>query len=135
MTTRANELRLVLTVRDFERAAAFYRALLGGGEVLAWQSEEGRIVILEAGRATIELVDEAQAARIDGVEVGRRVSGDVRLALGVADSGEAARRAEDAGGTLTNPPVLTPWGSLNARVIAPDGLQVTLFSDAPDGPA
>jgi lactoylglutathione lyase len=122
------ELRVVLTVDDFDAAAAFYRDALGLDELGPWEAEDGRIVILEAGRATIELVDEGQAAAIDAIEVGRRVSGPVRLALEVDDSDGAAEALTKAGGELLGSPVETPWRDRNVRVRAPDGMQLTLFT-------
>jgi uncharacterized glyoxalase superfamily protein PhnB len=56
------------------------------------------------------------------------VSGTVRLAFGVADSAGMARRLAAAGAEEVAPPVDTPWGDRNARVRAPDGMQLTLFS-------
>ena len=122
------ELRLVMTVSDYERTKTFFQQLFGTDAVQAWESPEGRIIILEAGRATLEIVDEAHAAMVDDVEVGRRVSDGLRLALRFPDSAEAATRAQQVGGVLTNPPVQTPWNSRNARVLSPDGLQLTLFT-------
>jgi lactoylglutathione lyase len=122
------ELRVVLTVDDFDAAVAFYRDALGLDELGPWEAEDGRIVILEAGRATIELVDEGQAAAIDAIEVGRRVSGPVRLALEVDDSDGAAEALTKAGGELLGSPVETPWRDRNVRVRAPDGMQLTLFT-------
>jgi len=49
----------------------------------AWEDQEGRVAILAAGRATLELVDEGQAEAIDRLEVGRRVAGPVRVAFQV----------------------------------------------------
>ena len=126
------ELRLVLTVPDFEAAVAFYRDALGLEEVDAWEAESGHIAILGAGRATIELVDADQAAAIDGIEVGRRVAGPVRLALEVADSAGTAERLAEAGGLLVAGPVETPWRDRNVRVQAPDGMQLTLFTPLGD---
>jgi methylmalonyl-CoA/ethylmalonyl-CoA epimerase len=74
------ELRFALTVDDFDAALAFYRDALGLPQVADWSSRDGRVVVLEAGRATIELLDEPQAALVDDIEVGRRVAGRVRLA-------------------------------------------------------
>ena len=122
------ELRVALTVADFDGAIAFYRDALGLEQVADWSSEDGRVVVLEAGRATLELMDEPQAALVDSIEAGRRVSGTVRLALEVADSEEAARRLVGAGGEQVASPVMTPWGDRNARVQAPDGMQLTLFT-------
>jgi uncharacterized glyoxalase superfamily protein PhnB len=85
-------------------------------------------VVLEAGRATLELFDSAQAESVDAIEAGRRVSGTVRFALQVEDSGDMAERLVAAGAARVAPPVTTPWGDRNARVRAPDGMQLTLFT-------
>jgi methylmalonyl-CoA/ethylmalonyl-CoA epimerase len=129
------ELRIALTVDDFDRALAFYRDGLGLEQLEDWSSASGRVVLLDAGRATLELFDQAQAASVDEIEVGRRVSGTVRLALRVPDSGATADRLVDAGATPVADPVDTPWGDRNARVQAPDGMQLTLFSRGEAGPA
>jgi methylmalonyl-CoA/ethylmalonyl-CoA epimerase len=122
------ELRVALTVADFEQAVAFYGGALGLVQMADWSSDEGRVVVFEAGRATLELLDERQAALVDSIEAGARVSGPVRLALQVRDSAEAARRLVAAGAASVAPPVTTPWGDRNARVRAPDGTQLTLFT-------
>jgi lactoylglutathione lyase len=123
------ELRLVLTVEDFEGALAFYRDTLGLPEQWAWQSEgDARVAILDAGRATLELVNEAQAAEIDRIEVGSRVAGPVRIAFEVPDSEATARRLAEAGAEQLAEPVTTPWRHRNVRVRAPDGTQLTLFT-------
>lgn len=124
------ELRLVLTVDDFDQALDFYRNALGLPEREAWQAEgeDARIAILDAGRATLELVNEAQAAAIDRVEVGPRVAGPVRVAFEVADSEATAARLVQAGAEQLAEPVTTPWNDRNVRLRAPDGLQLTLFS-------
>jgi catechol 2,3-dioxygenase-like lactoylglutathione lyase family enzyme len=126
--TRVTELRVALTVADFDGALAFYRDALGLEQVADWGGEDGRVILLSAGRATLELFDEAQAAKVDQIEAGRRVSGTVRLALEVSDSEATARQLVAAGAEAVAPPVVTPWGDLNARVQAPDGMQLTLFA-------
>jgi len=122
------ELRIALTVQDFDQALAFYRDALGLEQIADWSSEAGRVVALDAGRATLELFDDAQAETVDAVEAGRRVSGTVRLAAKVTDSEDMARRLVAAGAAQVAPPVMTPWGDRNARVRAPDGMQLTLFT-------
>jgi catechol 2,3-dioxygenase-like lactoylglutathione lyase family enzyme len=122
------ELRIALTVQDFDQALAFYRDALGLEQIADWSSEAGRVVALDAGRATLELFDDAQAETVDAVEAGRRVSGTVRLAAKVTDSEHMARRLVAAGAAQIAPPVRTPWGDRNARVRAPDGMQLTLFT-------
>jgi len=122
------EFRITLTVDDFDAAVGLYRDGLGLPQVADWSSEQGRVLLLDAGRATLELFDEAQAAMVDDLEAGQRVSGKVRFAIKVADAGAAAANLVEAGATPVADPVLTPWGDRNARVAAPDGMQLTLFT-------
>ena len=122
------EFRVVLTVPDFDQAVSFYREALGLEQLADWSDDDGRVILLSAGRATLELFDQAQAEKVDSIEAGRRVSGAVRLALEVADSAETARRLVAAGAEEVAPPVVAPWGDRNARVQAPDGMQLTLFT-------
>ncbi|MET0134010.1 MAG: VOC family protein [Kibdelosporangium sp.] len=123
------ELRLVVTVDDYEESLRFYRDVLGLRERAAFVSEGGHVTILEAGVATLEITDRPHAEYIDQVEVGRRVGGHVRVAFQVADS--AARTAElaAAGAEVLAEPVRTPWNSLNSRLAGPGGLQLTLFTE------
>jgi methylmalonyl-CoA/ethylmalonyl-CoA epimerase len=123
-----HEFRITLTVDDFDAAVRLYRDALGLPEVADWSSDRGRVLLLDAGRATLELFDEAQAAMVDDLEVGRRVSGKVRFALQVPDADAAAASLVEAGATSVAAAVDTPWGDRNARVAAPDGMQLTLFS-------
>ena len=123
------ELRLVVTAEDYDEALAFYRDVLGLPELEAFTVEGGRVSILDAGRATLELTDPTHAAYIDEVEVGRRVAGHIRVAFGVDDSAAAADELVAAGADLIAPPTRTPWRSLNARLEGPAGLQLTLFTD------
>jgi catechol 2,3-dioxygenase-like lactoylglutathione lyase family enzyme len=122
------ELRLVLTVPDFDAALQLYRDALGLDLEAVWESEGGRVVLLSAGRGTLELVDEAHAAAIDRIEVGRRVAGPVRVAFEVDDSEAVAARLEDAGATIVGGPVTTPWNDRNVRLETPAGTQLTLFT-------
>ena len=126
--TEVTELRVALTVEDFDRAVAFYRDALGLEQIADWSSDTGRVIVLEAGRATLELFDQAQAEAVDAIEAGRRVSGTVRLAVEVVDSFELAERLVEAGAERVAEPVIAPWGDRNARVRAPDGMQLTLFT-------
>jgi catechol 2,3-dioxygenase-like lactoylglutathione lyase family enzyme len=122
------ELRVALTVDDYAEALAFYRDALGMPELAVWEAPEGQVVLLDAGRATLELLDAGQAARVDEVEVGRRVAGHVRLALEVDDSDAVAARLVEAGAEQLAEAVVTPWRDRNVRLQAPDGMQLTLFT-------
>ncbi len=126
------ELRVALTVDDYPEALAFYRDTLGLPVRLAWDETTGSGAILEAGRATLEVISPEQADLIDEVEVGRRVAGPVRLALEVEDSARAAAELVAGGAVELAPATETPWGDLNARVRAPDGMQLTLFTPSGD---
>jgi len=125
------ELRLVVTAPDYEQALRFYRDTLGLREQAAYSSPGGRVTILEAGRATLELADPPHAAFIDEVEVGHRAAGHIRVAFQVSDSAAATAMLAAAGARVIAQPVLTPWHSLNARLEGPADLQLTLFSDPP----
>jgi catechol 2,3-dioxygenase-like lactoylglutathione lyase family enzyme len=120
------EMRVALTVEEWERVVAFYRDGLGLEPGDIW-TDMGKGQIFAAGRATLEIFDPAHAAAVDQLEVGQRVSGQIRFAFEVPDVHAALARALQYGATLVHEPVLTPWNDLNARVQAPDGLQITLF--------
>lgn len=128
-TPTVHQLRLVVTALDFEEALRFYRDALGLPEREVVSSPGGRIAILDAGRATLELTDPSHAAYIDEVEVGRRVAGHVRVAFEVDDSARVTAALAAAGATVIAEPTRTPWNSLNARLDAPAGLQLTLFTE------
>jgi lactoylglutathione lyase len=127
---RVSQLRLAVTATDFLRAQQFYRDVLGMPAIGTFTSPSGgQVVILDAGRATLELADPAYAAYIDEVEVGERVAGPIRVALEVPDTAAATNAARAAGARVLAPPTTTPWNSSNARLEAPAGLQLTLFTE------
>jgi len=128
------ELRLVVTAEDYDKALRFYRDVLGLPERAAFSSPDGRVTILEAGRATLELTDPNHAAFIDEVEVGKRVAGHIRVAFEVDDSTATTARLAEAGAEVVAEPTRTPWNSLNSRLEAPGSLQLTLFTELGDQP-
>jgi L-ascorbate metabolism protein UlaG (beta-lactamase superfamily)/predicted enzyme related to lactoylglutathione lyase len=132
---RVRQLRLVVAAEDFEAAVAFYRDALGLPVELDLAGAGGeRVLILDAGRATLELSNPAQVAMIDDVEVGRRVAPRLRVAFEVDDAAATTDMLVAAGADLVARPTRTPWESLNARLEAPAGLQITVFQEQAPSP-
>ncbi len=124
------QMRLVVEAEDYDQAVRFYRDVLGLPEELAVSGPDGaQVTILDAGRATLELANPAQKRYIDEVEVGRQVAPRLRVAFEVSDAAEGTNRLVEAGAELIAPPTETPWRSLNSRLGAPAGLQLTLFQE------
>ena len=121
------ELRVALTTEAFDRLAGFYREGLGLEPAQVWPDDQGRALVLDLGKATLEVFDEKQAQTIDKMEVGHRISGQVRFALQVPDLKAATARLLAHGATQVHPPVVTPWGDQNVRFQDPDGMQITLY--------
>ncbi|HET7480867.1 MAG TPA: SDR family NAD(P)-dependent oxidoreductase [Rubrobacteraceae bacterium] len=129
---KLRQLRVALTVDDFDRAARVYRDAFGLAVEKEWSRPEGRGIILRAGPASIELVDHSQAAYIDEVEAdeieaGGHVSGPVRLAFEVEAPGSTAEALQEGGAKALGGEVETPWGHLNRRLQTAEGLQITLY--------
>lgn len=124
------QLRLVIEAEDFDAAVAFYRDALGLSEQAAFEGDgDARVIILDAGRATLEIANPAQRRMIDDVEVGRDVDGAPRVAVEVVDTRATVERLAAAGATVLGPPAETPWRSLNARLDGPGGMQLTVFQE------
>ncbi|MCC2316566.1 VOC family protein [Cellulomonas chengniuliangii] len=124
------QLRLVVEAEDYEQAVAFYRDVLGMPQEAAFAGDgEARVTILDAGRATLEIANPAQKRMIDDVEVGRQVAPRLRVAFEVEDTAATTGALVDAGAMQLAPPTETPWRSLNSRLEAPAGLQITIFEE------
>jgi catechol 2,3-dioxygenase-like lactoylglutathione lyase family enzyme len=130
MTVR--QLRLVVEVEDFDQAVRFYRDVLGLREEAAFSNGPGAHgIVLDAGRATLELFDAGQKAAVDDLEVGQQVAPRIRVAFEVDDGPGTTRRLVAAGASEVAPPTVMPWNSVNARLDTPDGLHVTVFEERP----
>ncbi|MCM3658822.1 VOC family protein [Agromyces mediolanus] len=115
---------------DFEATLAFYRDVLGMPVQESYEAEgDARVVILDAGRATLELSNAAQVRFIDRVEAEGKPSAALRVALEVDDSVAATDDAVAGGAELVAEARETPWRSMNARLNGPAGLQLTLFQE------
>lgn len=122
------ETRVVLAVADYPATVSFFESF--GLEIIEEFEESGPGCVMAAGRATVEILSQGHSGWVDEVETGTDQAQSFRLALQVPDTAAATARAVSAGGTVVGAPALTPWGSVNARVGAPNGLQLTLFQPA-----
>lgn len=124
------QLRLVVEAEDFDTAIRFYRDALGLPEQAAFEGDgDARVVIFDAGRATLEIANPAQKRMIDEVEAGGHESARIRVAFEVDDTAGATDALRAGGATVVAEPTVTPWRSLNSRLDAPAGLQLTLFQE------
>ncbi|WP_213813950.1 glyoxalase/bleomycin resistance/extradiol dioxygenase family protein [Glaciihabitans sp. dw_435] len=130
----ASQLRLVVETDDFDAAVRFYRDVLGLHETASYAGDGGaRVAILAVPSATLEIANPAQVRMIDEVEVGepvsRRSTMSVRVAFEVDDATAVTRELVRAGASILASPTRTPWSSLNSRLEAPGGLQLTVFQE------
>ena len=124
------QLRLIVEASDFNEALTFYRDVLGLPQQAAFEGDgDARVAILHAGMATLEISNSAQVRMIDRVEADGRPSARLRIAFEVDDTRTTTGRLVSAGAVLTAAPRETPWRSINSRMDAPGGLEVTLFEE------
>ena len=124
---KVKELRIVLTVDNLDELIRFYRDEMGLETSKEWHESTGAGIILEAGRASLELIDSRHAATIDKLEVGERIAGPVRLAFNIGET------IQNAGNTLVTKGAVklseltcAPWSRVQ-RLQDPAGMQFTLF--------
>ena len=122
------ELRIILTVDNLEEMIEFYRDTMELKTSLSWDTQTGRGIILEAGKASLELIDSRHAEFIDKMEVGSRTSGPVRLAFNVGKDNILAASAKyiSKGATKISEAKQAPWSKV-MRLQDPSGMQLTLF--------
>ena len=72
MTGPVRELRIAVTVEGYEQALAFYRDALGLPVLESWDTEEGSGAVLDAGRATLELLSRQKSELVDREPLDKR---------------------------------------------------------------
>ena len=125
----AQELRMVIAVDDFDKVVRFYRDVVELDVDSEWDRDDGRGVLFDAGKATLEVFDRKQKESNDEFEAGRVIEGDVRMALKVDDVDSTFHTLVVDGAPLMAHPIDAPWGHRLARLTTPHGMQLTLFSD------
>jgi hypothetical protein len=124
---KVKELRIILTVDNLDEVIKFYHDVAGLHTSKEWRDESGNGIILEAGKASLELIDRKDAASIDDIEVGRRIAGPVRLALNIGENIEDASGKFITGGAIALADIKqAPWSKVQ-RLQDPSGMQFTLF--------
>jgi methylmalonyl-CoA/ethylmalonyl-CoA epimerase len=124
-------MRIAFTTNDYNRLVKFYCSGLGIEPATIWNDGQDHALLLNMGTATLEILNEASAQTVDQIEAGKRISGQIRIALQVPDLNASMERLLAHGATLVHPPVKAPWGGHNVRLQDPNGMQITLFQ-APD---
>ncbi len=119
--------RTIVHPRDLERSTAFYRDGLGLAVAREFGSGASRGTVFFAGGGFVEVVD----ARPDDAG---QPAGAVALWLQVRDVSAAVAEAEARGVVVVRPPVLEPWGLVEAWVEDPDGIRVHLVEVPEDHP-
>ncbi len=117
--------RTLVHPSDLERSLAFYGQGLGLAVAREFGEGSGRGVVFFAGGGTVEVVGHA------GPPPGRP---GVALWLQVRSLEETVAGLTARGVALARPPVLEPWGLLEAWVDDPDGLRIHLVEVPEDHP-
>lgn len=127
-SSNMKELRLILTVDNLDEIIDFYKNHVGLKESLSWDEPTGKGIILEAGKASLELIDRKHKNFIDKMEVGKEgVSGDVRIALNFgAEMPEKAKQLLQNGAKQIGQLSQAPWSKI-MRIEDPAGMQISLF--------
>lgn len=124
---KIKELRIILTTDQLEETIRFYREQMGLTTSKEWRESTGNGIILEAGRASLELVDSLHAELIDSIEVGQRIAGPVRLAFNLGTGiEEVGSHLGKNGAKLLSGVKQAPWSKVQ-RLEDPSGMQFTLF--------
>jgi uncharacterized glyoxalase superfamily protein PhnB len=131
MTTTREDVQIsaivpIMTVDDLPKSIAFYEAL-GFAIDKRWDENETLVgVMMRAGRTEIGLNQDDWKKGRD-----RKKGIGVRLSITTTrDNVDAiARRARDAGLTLTSEPHDTEWNSRAFEVRDPSGFMLTIYSE------
>lgn len=120
-----------MTVDNLDEIIDFYKNQVGLKESLSWNEETGNGIILEAGVASLELIDRKHKNFIDQMEVGKEgVSGDVRIALNFGAEMQAVSEKLVLNGAKQVGRLTTaPWSNI-MRIEDPAGMQITLFENS-----
>jgi predicted enzyme related to lactoylglutathione lyase len=116
--------RTLLNPTDLDRTITFYRDTLGLAVAREFGEGDQRGVVFFAGGGFIEVVGTGPPAGRAGVQ----------LWLQVRSLDDAVSELSNRGVELARPPVLEPWGLLEAWLDDPDGVRIHLVEVPADHP-
>lgn len=125
------QLRVVIESESLRADLAFFRDALGLPELARGEGEEAvRSGAFSAGGAVIEVVTPEQNLLVDRMEANRYPSPRVRLSLEVEDAAATIAQLTRLGAELVSGARSMPWGTVSGRVVAPNGLQLSVTQGA-----
>jgi len=116
--------RTLLHPADFDRTLTFYRDGLGLAVAREFGSGDHRGVVFFAGGGFLEVVGTGPGPGRPGIE----------LWLQVRSMDATVAELDARGLALARPPVLEPWGLVEAWVDDPDGVRIHLVEVPADHP-
>jgi predicted enzyme related to lactoylglutathione lyase len=116
--------RTIIHPSDLERSIDFYGTRLGLAVAREFGAGAGRGVVFFAGGGLIEVVGGSPDLAGDSVV----------LWLQVRSVAAAVAEVTEQGVALVRPPVLEPWGLVEAWIDDPDGLRIHLVEVPADHP-
>jgi predicted enzyme related to lactoylglutathione lyase len=119
--------RAIIHPTHLERALAFYGDALGLAVAREFGEGPGRGVVFFAGAGLIEVSGQSAAAAVSP-------TGPVTLWLQVRDLAATMAELSGRGVTIVRPPVLEPWGLLEAWIDDPDGVRIHVVEVPADHP-
>jgi predicted enzyme related to lactoylglutathione lyase len=125
--------RTIIHPSDLDRSLTFYGEVLNLPVAREFGDGDGRGVVLFAGGGLIEVVGAGPAIPTSAGETGAG-EGRVVLWLQVRSIDAALTELDGRGVAVARPPVLEPWGLLEAWIDDPDGLRIHLVEVPADHP-
>ncbi len=119
--------RTIIHPADLDRSLAFYGEALDLPVAREFGSGAGRGVVFFAGGGLIEVVGGGTAH--DGA-----IAPGLALWLQVRDVHATIGELSSRGVEVVRPPVLEPWGLIEAWIDDPDGLRIHVVEVPPDHP-
>ena len=113
------EFRVAFMANDYDATVSFFRDMMGC-EVLRSFEDGGKGTILLAANGQIAVFAPGHGWGSPGVT-------GATLAWEVADADADHARIVAAGGVVSSPPTMQPWGHKNFGVEGPGGWAITLF--------